>query len=341
VVTQANATPIAFEINPGSFFRERWIGGGMRELAWSSDGRQLCGITETDIYWITSDPLSTFCVVRGKNPIGVSHDSSTGHWVLPNQQDFLFRDPVGSNASKTVNRISFPASTDGVESRYGVAGTAGRFAIYHRNRLLFVQDGKLEPGAGPLKLPQRARFKALLWDRKGTMATIVSTIDEQVRADSYRTSGGVDPAAHTIQTRAQRLVAAEDGIHLIERSIERGISRINAATGTTALLDGSHAARQDAPIAVSADGLWIAAVADRHIVRLLTSTGAHYADLPVPRETTLTFLSWHSSGQHLAALTDDGFVQVWSLDPWRDWIAKHGLSEIQKRDVPLDLKISH
>jgi serine/threonine protein kinase/WD40 repeat protein len=329
VVTHPESAPIAFEINPGSLFREQWIGGGIREFAWSHDGRQLCGITETDIYWMTTNPLAPYCIVRGKNPIGVAYDSSTGHWVLPNHEEVVLRVPTGSNSSKSVTRISFPRSADRAESRYGVAGTAGRFAIYHGNRLLFIRDGKFVPAAESIRLPQGARFSALLWDHKGTMATIVSTINGQLHADSYRTVPGSGPTSHTIRPRAQRLVTAEDGAHLIERSIERGISRIDAASGESVLLDGSHAARQDAPIAASADGLWIAAVMDRHVVRLLTSKGVHYADLPVPRDTTLTFLSWHHSGQYLAALTDDGFVQVWSMSPWREWIEEHGLTSSQ------------
>jgi WD40 repeat protein len=261
----------------------------------------------------------------------VLHDSSTGKWVIPSAEEFLLREPVGNNGSKTVSRTKFPRGKDREESRFGLAGAAGKFAVYQGNRLHFVVNGNLESNPEPIQLPAGTRFDTLLWDRAGRLLTLVSSDKKQLRADSFRTSPARESAARTIVSRGERLATAEDGLHLIERSVELGISRIDAVSGSRELLNASLDARQDAPIAVSPDGQWIAAVSDRHVVRLLTSSGAPYANLPVPRETTITLISWHPSGQRLCALTDDGFVQVWSLGPWQEWIKKHGLTAIQEK----------
>jgi len=160
------------------------------------------------------------------------------------------------------------------------------------------------------------------------LAIVVYATASGLRAECYQTHPESTSHAWTCRSTGQLLRPAGDGKHLYERGTASGLRRIDASTGEAQSLDASAEARQNAPLAVSADGKWIAAVANRHVVRLIdTAAGRHYADFPVPRSTTIEFLTWHPSGEWLAGLTDDGYVLVWSLGPWRAWLASHGLND--------------
>ena len=72
----------------------------------------------------------------------------------------------------------------------------------------------------------------------------------------------------------------------------------------------------------------LAIVADRSTVRLLALPAAKlFADLTAPRPVELTTLAWDASRRHLAAASLDGYIQVWTLGPWQDWIATHHLEK--------------
>jgi WD40 repeat protein len=328
IVSYPDAKPKAYAITPGNLLREAWVGVGLRDIAWSAEGTQLCAISATDIHWLSSEPLKVLSVDPGRNPTGVAFAPGSGLWAIPSDQEFVLRLPKGTNSSEAKRRVKIARSKGRVESRFGLASSGDRFAYFEGNRVLFIQGDPPEVSdpAG-IPGPEGGGFQKILWDRKGTLATIVTSNKEGSWAYSYKTNVNPGSTPRKIRTRGQRLISGEDGIHLIERSVDNGISRIDAKSGDSQPLDGSDEARQDAPIAMSPDGQWIAAVIDRKVIRLLHANGVLYANLPAPRNTTIILLSWNSSGEALAALTGDGYVQVWSLTLWRDWIAKHGLTE--------------
>jgi serine/threonine protein kinase/WD40 repeat protein len=328
MVTHPRASPLAFALEPGQVFRERWLASDLRRVALSSDGTQLCAISDTDIFWLDRASLRPSCIDRGKNPAGVAFEPTTGRWVLPAGKSFLVREPSGPNASVALEKRPLFAASDHQGFQFGMAAANDRIAIYFGRRLQFFRGGKFEGQERSIVTgTEDGAFRDLLWDRQGTLATVVYATAAGLRGESYTTGPGpIARAAWTLESRGLRLIAEGDGRHLIERSTERGLTRLDGPTGALQLLDASDEARQDAPFAISSDGTWIAAVANRNEIHLIhADTGAPYADLPVPRNTTVTFLAWHRSGEWLAGVTEDGYLQVWSLAPWKAWLESHGL----------------
>jgi WD40 repeat protein len=210
-----------------------------------------------------------------------------------------------------------------------MAAAGDRLAIYFGKRLQFFCHGKSEGEEHSMVTgAEGGEFRDFLWDRSGQVATVVYATPAGLRAESYDTSQGKVSALGVISSRGQRLIAEGDGRHLLERSREYGLSRLDGVAKKSQALDSGNEARQDAPFAISADEKWIAAVANRNEIHLVRAeNGALFADLPIRRLTTITYLAWHSSGDWLAGLTDDGYVQVWSLTPWRKWLESHGLAD--------------
>ena len=333
IVSYPGQSPQAFALTPGIIFREAWIAPGLRNIAWSEDGTQLCAITDADIYWIARESLAITCRSRGANPTGVAYDGLTRHWVLPTADEFVERWPapsasVTSRETPSGERYKFLSAQERQGARVGLsAWGSGKMAVYHGNLLQFFADGKPDDSMPAITVEPGGQFQDVVCDHSGRLVTVVFSANGTLRAQSFSLPAGGAGRLPKIDSLAQRLVPAEDGVHLIERGINIGISRVDAKSGSKQSLDMSDAARQNAPLAVSTDGKWIAAVTDQRIVRLYNAmTGAYYADLITPRETRILFLAWHPSGDWLAALTEDGYVQVWSLTPWREWIAKHKLN---------------
>ncbi len=124
----------------------------------------------------------------------------------------------------------------------------------------------------------------------------------------------------------ERAVAANDGRSLIARSARTGLFLLEPATGTQKLLDDSSAARQNAELAASEDGALLAEIVDHNSVQLLRLPAATlFADLRSRRSSPIRLLRWDTSGSRLASCTVDGWVQVWNLQPWRQWLAAHRL----------------
>ena len=93
-------------------------------------------------------------------------------------------------------------------------------------------------------------------------------------------------------------------------------------------MDTSSVARQNAPLACTPDGSFLAIVADRNTVRLLAlPAGKLFAKLNSSRQADLKALAWDGSNRILAAASSDGYVQVWNLGPWQGWIRSHNLQK--------------
>jgi WD40 repeat protein len=332
IVRHDHAPPLAFDMQPGSAFRETWVAPGLRRIAWSDDGKQLCAISSTDIYWLSRDSLRTEGTAPGSNPGGVAFEPSLKQWVVPHNDQYLSRWLSGAgdvNSTPRETRWSFQPADKDRGSQFGIAAAGDRIAIYYARRLQFSKAGKPEDMAlSVITGNGGGTFQDLLWNSSATLATVVFSTPGGLRAESYSTTGKQTTAVGTISSRAQRMITAGDGIHLIERGVDTGIGFVDARNGRRRDLDVSKEARQNAPIAVSADGRWIAAVINETVVRLLSVTdGSCYADLPPPRSGVVTFISWSPSGDAIATLTQDGFVQVWSLPPWRDWLTAHRIPD--------------
>ncbi len=328
VVTYPNAETLAFRLEAGPLFREAWVGDGLRRLAWSDDGSQLCAITDTDIFWIERESLRVISMDRGKNAAGVAFDVSTGQWALPTKDQFVLRTPSGPAASHVVAAAALVPAEPNQAFQFGMATAGGQLAIYFGKRLQLFRRGQSEGKERSIATGAAGgEFRDLLLDRSGQVATVVYATPAGLRAESYATGPGKITPLWVALSRGQRLIAEGDGRHLWERSLQSGLSRLDGPSNTSQPLDSSNEARQDAPFAVSADGKWIAAVANRREIHLVRAeNGTAFADLLVPRLTTITYLAWHPSADCLAALTDDGYLQIWSLTPWRAWLESHGLA---------------
>lgn len=333
VVAYTNASPLSFKIKPGEMFRETWIAPGLQDLAWSTEPEApgLCAITSTDVYWIARDTLQSRHL-EGKNPAALAYDLATHHWVLPNNKQFCLRWPTTNDFGSTPSneRWELESSKKKQDSRIGAASTLdGRVAIFSANCLQFARGGILEPSSSvPVTGVDGGVYRDLLWDLGGKTITVVYAIPTGLRAESFATGNGTPQRLGAISVPAQRLVAAENGTQLIARSVSAGLFYVDTRSGKTNSIDPGRESKQDAPLAVSADGKWIAAVANSNLIRLIdTESGAYYADFTCPRATTITLLTWHPSGNWLAALTEDGFVQVYSLTPWRDWLRQHPITQ--------------
>jgi hypothetical protein len=125
----------------------------------------------------------------------------------------------------------------------------------------------------------------------------------------------------------ETLATANDGEHLVARNAKEGLFIYNPASRSRQTLMTSVAARESAPLAAIFDGRLLAIVIDPNVVRLVQMpSGAIFADLPKGRSRgAITALRWDRSGARLAALTEDGRVQLWNLKPWHEWLATHHL----------------
>jgi len=269
-------------------------------------------------------------VLLGKNSAAVAYDAATHHWVLPNNKVFCLRWPTAEGFASTPDRERWilASADEGRASRIGLASTPdGRIAIFAGKRLQFAREGKAEMlTTSVVTGADGGEFRDLLWDNYGRTVTVVYAQQSGLRAESFDTRDGETKILGKVSISAQRLAPAGDCRHLIARSIGAGIFRVDATSGKSSPIDSGKEAKQDAPLAVTANGKWVAALAEGNLIRLIDAeTGAHYADLTCPRPATITLLTWHPSGNWLAAVTEDGFVQVYSLAPWRAWLEQHAL----------------
>jgi WD40 repeat protein len=220
----------------------------------------------------------------------------------------------------------------GVRTSLASAGHA-RFAVYHGHRIQFFTFDSAAPRTSSVPAEGNGGlFKDLLWDATGRLLGAVFTQSNSLmRVESWKTSLDFPPRCDPLKTdslECDRVIAANDGRNYLTRGVPRGLVLFDPGTGTKLLLDSSGAARQNAPLAASQTGAFLAMVVDRNLVRLLRLPGGTlFADLHSPRLSAITSLRWDDSGSRLASLTEDGCVQVWNLAPWQKWLTANRLEQ--------------
>ncbi len=331
VIRDAGGKAAAYAIDAGACFCEKWVGPGLHSLAWSGDSQTLCAISDTDIYWLRREPLSIMAQTLGRNAVAVAYDETKNCWALPTGKSFevwrLTGDGAAKPAARLLGKLDLSAAQNARAGRVGLADRGGLFAVYYGKKLQFIDGGgrQYEERAA-ITSDAGGVFKELLWDRQGSMATVVTSTAQGLGAESYLTREASTVQAASISIPAQRLICAEESGDLIARGVAAGIVRVNARTGASRPIDQSKEAKQDAPLALSPDGRWLAAVIDRDSIRLIEAqSGQIFADIPTRQSTDLRYLAWAPSGQFLSAITTDGSIQVWSFAPWFEWLRQHHL----------------
>jgi len=313
----------AYAYGPGPAYREALAVRGQMGMAWDGAGERLCVIADGEVHWLERDAPQMPRVEKGSHPVAVAWDARTQRWALPEIEHFLEKTEPEADEARKVDSAETSPGTERASGRSALASTAlGRMALYHAHQIQLLAEPELEA----LKVSAPGILWDLVWDREGRLLTVLHQDQGGLRAESWQTEKGAPQRLKTVSLPRQRVVSAEDGKHLLGRSVANGLQWIDATTGAVQLLDGGAEAKQDAALAVSADGQWIAAVVDRWQIRLLKADGTHYATLRGPSEREITHLAWAPSGEWLAAGTSDGYVEIWSLGRWREWLAGHGLT---------------
>ena len=335
VVHRTNGPIEEFRLLPAELPAETHVASRLTDVAWNSNGLELCAITLTDIHWLRSSPLEVFCTSTGKNPVAVSWHTN-GFWVLPKDDKYIERRPIpkaGLWDSEEGTNLALAKAEKGQGSRTLAASPGdGRVAVYHGRRIQFFADRKAAPLESSLTNDGGGGvFRQSLWDQPGRLLAAVFVLEPgRLRLETWETTTDFPPRVRQLSPAAlecHRIIPANDGQACIARG-RRGIFRFDLTTGRKTNIDTSPGARQDAPLMTSRDGAFLAVVTDRNLIRLLKlPAGTFFADLYSPRQTEVTELAWDWSGRRLASLTSDGYVQVWNLGPWLDWIALHQLNE--------------
>jgi hypothetical protein len=213
------------------------------------------------------------------------------------------------------------------------AARDGRLAVYHGRRIQFFHDRKAaSTNASIVAQGSAGVFSQMLWNDAGTLLGAVFKSGEgPSRLETWKTSKNFPPecvALPPLDLDGESFVPANRGMLCIGRSARRGIFQLDPETGSQTILDASSMARQNAAMAASSDGRFLAMVTDRTTVRLLRlPEGTFFAELPVDRLSQLSILCWDDSGRHLAGVTEDGRVHAWNLAPWQNWLAQHALEK--------------
>jgi WD40 repeat protein len=335
IISRSNAPVQAFGVTPPGLPNESHLGPGVTTVAWNSDSTELCAISLTDIYWLHSNPLNVFCVAAGKNPFGVASAGGFGKWALPTDNLYVEYEPMleeGEWSPQGTNRFSLVKVEKGQAVRSAMAATSdGRIAIYQGRRIQFFAGHKPAPKGSSLPVSGTNRFREIFWDQPGRLLGVVfSCPDGSIRLETWTTSTNFPPKCQdfdSVPLAAGRIGPANDGSHCIVRSSRKGLLRLDpGSTNSPVVIDASSTARQDAPFAASHDGAFLALVADRNRIQLLRlPEGRFFAELPNSHPSAVVTLAWDSSARRLAGVTEDGYVQVWDLAAWQEWLAKHGL----------------
>jgi hypothetical protein len=259
------------------------------------------------------------------------------YWLIGGDQEIAEWDLVlkdGKWAGEIAARFPLMMASTNQAALTAIATDGrGRAAAYCGKRIQFFAAEKMAArNSSILANGGDGNFKDLFWDQPGHL--IVAAFRQPgglLRMESWQTSGSFPPDVRPLPTLSLDCDSAEpanDGWTLIVRGERQGLWRINPATGASSAIDMSDSARQNAPFVCAADGSLLAMVVDHTGIRLLAMpSGANFADLQSPRAAALTALAWDASGRHLASITEDGYVQVWDLAPWQEWLARHGLQK--------------
>jgi hypothetical protein len=326
-----------FQFVPSEFPAELPIAPGLTEIAFNAQGTELCATTPTDVYWLHTSPLDLLQTAAGENPMGASGLNQEDGWLIARDHQLTGWQPATDGTGsdkKIVGQFRLSEAESGQGSRTALASDAAdRVAAYCGRRIQFFQH--LRPAAPASSLLANGGggvFRQIFWDRPGRLLGVVFELSNgALRLEAWQTSTNFPPQCQALPAAmldCQWIIPANDGRHCIARAAVRGLYRFDPAQAKETLLDTSSVARQNAPLTCAHDGSLLAIVADRNTVRLLAlPTGKLFADLYSPRQTDLTALAWDTSNRHLAAATGDGYVQVWSLGPWQEWLGRRGLQK--------------
>jgi len=305
-------------------------------IALNAQGTELCAVTPTDIHWLRTSPLEVLQTAAGDNPLGACSQKEDACWLITKDHQFTEWRPgaKGPYPKKLASRTGLSEAQVGQGTRTGSAIDGQyRIAAYCGRRIQLFES--LRPGGPSSSLMANGgggTFREIFWDWPGRLLGVVFELPNgSLRLESWETTTNFPPACRALAAavlECQRIVPANDGQHCIVRGGSRGLFWFEPANGKETPLDASSIARQNAPLACTLDGSLLALVADRNNVRLLRLPGAElFADLSVPQRTDLSLLAWDGSNHHLAAASSDGYIELWSLGPWQEWLARHGLQK--------------
>jgi serine/threonine protein kinase/WD40 repeat protein len=338
VIVRRGALPAEeFQFVPSDFPAELPVAQRIGEFALNPEGTELCAITATDIHWLRTDPLDFLQTARGENPVGVRGQQREGCWLIAKDHQLADWHPATDSVSPKVSgsplRLSEALAGQGSRTAIATAGD-DRVAAYCGRRIQFFNG--MRPGVPDSPIIAKGgtgSFREIFWDHPGRLLGVVFELSNGgLRLESWETSTNFPPTNRTfdpVELDCQWIVPANDGRHCIGRGRARGLFRFDPADSSRLeLLDTNSVSRNNAPLACTPDGSLLAMVADRSTIRLFALPGGKpFSDLYCRRQSDLIGLAWDSSNRHLAAASNDGFVQVWNLGPWQRWLRTHRLEK--------------
>lgn len=337
LIRHAGGTVEEFKFVPGELPMEINVERGLTGVAWNGNGTGLCAMTLNNVDWLRAAPLAFLQEAAGENPFGISSEAPEGGWLIAKDlklTEWRRSQPGQEGNFAMAGSFKLSEAREGQAEHTSLAACGdGRAALYCGKRIQFYCHGRLAPldtsvvaGGG------NGDFKEIFWDHSGQLLGVSFALPNgSLRVETWQTSTNFPPQCHAcppLVLDCQSVAPANDGRHFIARGGDRGLWQIDPANGAQINLDTSSLACQSAPFASSCDGSLVAMVVDQTIIRLLAfPSGKFFADLGSPRPAGLTGLAWDASGAHLASMTDDGFIQVWNLSSWQEWMASHGLEK--------------
>jgi len=334
IIFRRDGPPQAFRLTLPELPNELHLGLNISSVAWNPDATELCAITVSDIHWLRSNPLSRCFKADGKNPEGVAAAEGAGNWAVPKGNQYAeYELMLNAGAWRLKKGVSsrLIEAEKGQGTRTAMAATGdGRLAIFYGRRVQFFARHKAAPIESSIVASGTDRFREIFWDQPGRLLGVVFALpSKSLRLEIWKTSADFPPRCQSFEPvplEAGRVGPANDGSHFLIRNSRQGLLRLDPATNAPVMIDGSSIARQDAPFAATSNGAFIAVVADLNLIRLLRlPEGRVFADLRNPHQAPIRSVVWDSSGRRLAAVTEDGYVQVWDLGPWQQWLAKNAL----------------
>ncbi len=324
-----------FHFKQGELPASMHVGFGVTQLAWKGDATEVCAITLTDIHWLQTSPLGFLHTASGKNPVGVAY-LGENYWALPKDAEFIEQQVIASGQGWQLIPGAAFKITEAVQRQGALTKLAaardGRVAVYRGRRIQFFRRHEAASKDSAITAQVGGgEDRDIFWDNQGTLLGTTVRGSNGLHLETWATTTNFPPECQmlaSVDVQGERILPAQRGELLIGRSIRRGVFTLDAGTRVETVLDSSSVARQNAPMAVSANGEFLALVADRNVIHLRQlPAGRNFAELHSRNPGALIFLCWHSSGRFLAGLTEDGHVLVWKLGAWRDWLKRHRLEE--------------
>jgi serine/threonine protein kinase/WD40 repeat protein len=333
-VYRAAGAPACFRLLRGELPVELPLAADPVHVAWNDTGTELCVLSLTDAYWINATRLEMLFHAPGLNPDAVAWNRKSSSWLLPRDgrlDSLQLLKQSGRFRLQTNSAVPLVEAEKGQGAVTALAAAGdGRTAVYYGRRVQFFETNGTSLTGSVLAQGGGGRFVEVLWDEPGRLLGVVfAQTNTQLRVESWKTSLDFPPHCEPLpplELKSQRVTAANNGQTFLARDTQRGLVRVEPATAAQVPVDSSNEARQDAALACSADGTFLAMVVDRSVIRILRMPGGSwFADLHSPRLAAINALCWDRSGARLAALTDDGRVQLWNLLPWQQWLAARHL----------------